>query len=313
MQAGTATIGDFARGGAPVRAVAPEAVPAMAAFTADDGEPIRVWRLGIGRPVVLLHGLTCSHRDWSEAARALSRSHEVFAWEARAHRAGAAAGAEAPSIGRMARDLANLIDHFDLADAFLVGHSMGAAVALEYLRQHGSAKVAGVCLVDHSPRLVASRDWRLGARGASILATGLRLAAALGADLSGVALRALGLAPKAVPEEPDQAASTRDALARENVDSLARIMESVLAADHRDVLPRIPVPVFAVFGGASPLYSRVPLARYYESVVANARSVVYKEAGHSPHREVPGRFVADLLAFIGENVAPASDASAARA
>src|SRR5512147_2911458 len=100
MQAGTATIEDFARGGAPARAFAPEAVPAMKTFTADDGEPIRVWRLGAGRPVVLLHGLTCSHRDWNDAARALSGSHEVFAWEARAHRPGAPRGAEPPSVGR---------------------------------------------------------------------------------------------------------------------------------------------------------------------------------------------------------------------
>lgn len=302
MQAGTATIEDFARTGAPVRAFAPEAVPAMATFTADDGEPIRVWRLGGGRPVVLLHGLTCSHRDWSDAARALSGSHEVFAWEARAHRLGAPRGAEPPSVGRMARDLANLIDHFALVDAVLVGHSMGASVALEYLRQHGSERVAGVCLVDHSPRVVASREWRLGARGAALLATGFRLAAALGADLSGVALRALGLAPKAVPEESNPAAATRDALARENVESLGQIMQSILAADHRDVLQSVSVPVLAVFGGASPLYRRVPLARYYAKVVANFRGVVYDEAGHSPHREAPGRFVSDLLAFIEESV-----------
>jgi non-heme chloroperoxidase len=302
MQAGTATIGDFARGGTPVRAVAPEAVPAMAAFKADDGESIRVWRLGAGRPVVLLHGLTCSHRDWNDAACALSKSHEVFAWEARAHRPGAPQGAEPPSVGRMARDLANLIDHFGLVDAVLVGHSMGASVALEYLRQHGSARVAGVCLIDHSPRVVASREWRLGARGGSLLAMGFRLAAALGADLSSVALRALGLAPKALREEPDQAAATRHTPARDNVESLGRIMQSILAADHRDVLQSVSVPVFAVFGGASPLYRRVPLARYYAKVVANFRGVVYDEAGHSPHREAPGRFVSDLLAFIEESV-----------
>jgi pimeloyl-ACP methyl ester carboxylesterase len=313
MQAGAAAIDEFARSSAATHAVAREAAPALSTFVADDGEAIRVWRLGAGRPVILLHGLTCSHRDWSDAARVLARTHEVFAWEARAHRADTPRGKDAPSVDRMARDLANLIDHFGIAGAVVVGHSMGAAVALEYLRQRGSARVAGMCLVDHSPRLVDSRDWRLGARGGSLLARCLRFAAALGTDASGVALRALGIAPKAMPAAPDRSAAARNALGRENVASLGRLMQSLLAVDHRDVLASVTVPVFAVFGGASPLYRRVPLARYYESIVADIRSVVYREAGHSPHREVPGRFVADLLAFIEESVSRSLSAVSGRA
>ena len=302
MQAGTVTIGSFTGHGGATRAHGSVAVPAMATFVADDGEPLRVWRLGAGRPIILLHGLTCSHRDWSDAARSLATSHEVFAWEARAHGVREASGVAEPTVSRMAQDLANLIEHFGLRNAVLVGHSMGGAVALEYLRQFGSARIGAVCLVDHSPRLIATREWRLGVRGGSLLAKCLRGAAALGADVSGIALRLLGLASKSVPEESDEAAAVRDALARRNVRSLGHMMQSVLAADHRELLARIDVPVFAVFGGASPLYGRVPLARYYASVIANFRSVVYEEAGHSPHREMPGRFVADLLSFIDEAV-----------
>jgi pimeloyl-ACP methyl ester carboxylesterase len=302
MQAGIATIEDFAQIRDAPRAVVRKAAPAMATFLADDGEPIRVWRLGAGRPVVLLHGLTCSHRDWEDAARTLAQSHEVFAWQARAHHTDEPRGSDTPDIARMARDLANLIEHFDLPRVVLVGHSMGAAIVLEYLQRFGSAHVVGICLVDHSPRLAPASDWQLGVRGGSALSRALGAAAALGTDLSGLALRALGLPRKAVPEESERLVAERDALAPANVRALGRIMQSLLAADHREVLHRIDVPVLGVFGGASPLYRRVPLAHYYESVVANIRSVVYDDAGHSPHREMPRRFVADLLAFIEDTV-----------
>lgn len=303
MLAGTAAFEGFAAAHDVARVAAPAAVPAMAGFVADDGEPIRVWRLGAGRPVILLHGLTCSHRDWAEAARLLAPSHEVFAWEARSHGPLARRGTDEPGIARMARDLEILLGHFGLRDAVVVGHSMGAAVALEHLRRYGSARVAALCLVDHSPRLVASRGWRFGVPGAAFLARSLRLAAALGAEAGGLALRALAVACKDVPEEPRAAAAERDACARRNMRSLARILETVLAADHREVLARIDVPVLGVFGGASPLYARVPLTRYYAAAIADFRGLTYPGAGHSPHREAPARFAADLAAFIAGAVA----------
>ena len=52
-------------------------------FEADDGQAIPVRVLGSGEPpIVLVHGLGCSHRHWMPVARRLARRHRVLAWDA---------------------------------------------------------------------------------------------------------------------------------------------------------------------------------------------------------------------------------------
>jgi pimeloyl-ACP methyl ester carboxylesterase len=53
----------------------------LAHFGADDGQPIPVQVRGTGPPVVLVHGLACSHRHWSAVAGRLARAHRVYAWD----------------------------------------------------------------------------------------------------------------------------------------------------------------------------------------------------------------------------------------
>ena len=54
-------------------------------FTASDGQVVPVCVLGAGPPLVLVHGVGCSHRDWLPVAKRLARRHCVLAWDARGH------------------------------------------------------------------------------------------------------------------------------------------------------------------------------------------------------------------------------------
>lgn len=94
--------------------------------------PLHVEVAGDGPPVVLLHGLTASHRYVVMGSRHLERSgHRVLAYDARGH--GASDPAPTPDAygyEHLADDLVRVLEEHGMPRAVLVGASMGAHTAL---------------------------------------------------------------------------------------------------------------------------------------------------------------------------------------
>src|SRR5204863_3308475 len=110
------------------RAPAPTAVevdPAGRLPVADTG-PVS----GDRRPVVLLAGLGLDHECWAGPATALAgRGHRVVGIDLRGTgRSAAPTGGY--TLDRLALDVTAVLDHLDLSDVVLVGHSFGAQVGL---------------------------------------------------------------------------------------------------------------------------------------------------------------------------------------
>ncbi|WP_374279235.1 alpha/beta fold hydrolase [Azonexus sp.] len=125
----------------------------MSHFFADDGARIHIHISGDGPPVVMLHGWTSSHQEWFPFLAALQPKHRVYRWDARGHGGHPLDGGTPPTAQRMARDLQNLLDHYALDRVVVVGHSMGALTLWQYIRDFGTERLAGVCIIDQSPRL----------------------------------------------------------------------------------------------------------------------------------------------------------------
>ncbi len=81
-----------------------------------------------GAPIVLLHGLLGSARNWSSIARQLAERHRVFALDLRNH--GRSPWADTMSFDDMAGDVAAFIEQAGLSPLTLVGHSLGGKVAM---------------------------------------------------------------------------------------------------------------------------------------------------------------------------------------
>ncbi|MBA8794855.1 pimeloyl-ACP methyl ester carboxylesterase [Friedmanniella endophytica] len=90
-----------------------------------------------GGPVVLLHGGMLSiDLAWAELIPALRRRHRVIAPELQGHgRTNDTGRSVTPAAS--AGDVVALLDHLGIDRAHVVGHSMGAAVALELAVSHG--------------------------------------------------------------------------------------------------------------------------------------------------------------------------------
>ena len=114
---------------------------------------------GAGQPVVLIHGYPLSGRAWDKQVPALlDAGHRVITYDRRGF-----GQSSQPVTGydydTFAADLSSLLDHLDLHDAVLVGHSMGTGEVTRYLGRYGSARVArGVLVSPIPPFLLATPD-----------------------------------------------------------------------------------------------------------------------------------------------------------
>jgi pimeloyl-ACP methyl ester carboxylesterase len=274
----------------------------MKHFVADDGEPIHVEIAGTGTPLVMLHGWTASHQEWSPMVAAFAVRHQVYRWDARGHGGHALGTKTRPTVQRMAQDLRNLLDHYALRDTVLVGHSMGALTIWEYLHSFGAAGIAKLCLIDQSPKLVTDDAWALGIYGDFDRQRAEDFVGELRAEFTETVLRlaAHGLNRRARVKYDENAKGwqrVRETLRKLDPAPLIDIWTSLAAADYRDVLERIERPTLLVWGGASNFYG-LATAQYVHEHIRGSVLHVYDDTDHSPHQWQRERFERDLLAFI---------------
>lgn len=274
----------------------------MSHFLADDGAKIHVKISGEGSPIVMLHGWTSSHQEWFPFLNELHRRHRVFRWDARGHGGHPLDHGEPPTVERMARDLANLLDHYHLDEVMAVGHSMGALTLWQYIRDFGTGRLSKLCFIDQSPKLLTEPGWDHGIYGdfgpekASELMTWLEEDFAEGV----LKLTAFGLNQRAREKYLAGASGwerSRAALRTQNPSPLIACWASLTAADYRDVLRQIDIPSMLVYGGLSNFY-RTETAHYVANEIADAVLHIYEGCDHSPHQWQRERFARELMQFI---------------
>ena len=92
---------------------------------------LAIWHAGEGTdPVICLHGITAQHRAFNATARYLGPSRGLVGVDLRGR-----GDSDKPESGygleTHASDVVRILDHIGLEQAILVGHSMGAFVALK--------------------------------------------------------------------------------------------------------------------------------------------------------------------------------------
>ncbi len=91
-------------------------------------------RAGSGDPLVILHGLFGSGKNWHSQARRFAEHFEVFSVDLRNH--GQSFHADEMSYPAMAADLLQLLDGLGLGACRMLGHSMGGKVAMTLAIQY---------------------------------------------------------------------------------------------------------------------------------------------------------------------------------
>lgn len=107
---------------------------------------------GQGLPLVLIHGLGSSARDWERQVPAFCEQYRVLTFDLRGH--GQSAKPPGPySISLFAEDTARLIQGLGLGPAHVLGISLGGMIALQ-LAVSAPAQVKSLIVVNAGPEFI---------------------------------------------------------------------------------------------------------------------------------------------------------------
>jgi pimeloyl-ACP methyl ester carboxylesterase len=103
---------------------------------------------GSGTPLVILHGLFGSAKNWQSHARFLATKFRVINVDLRNH--GDSFHSDTMNYRVMAEDVVQLLDQLEVSQCNLLGHSMGGKVAMTVAQKY-PARVARLIVADIAP------------------------------------------------------------------------------------------------------------------------------------------------------------------
>jgi 3-oxoadipate enol-lactonase len=246
---------------------------------------------GAGDPVVLIHGLGSSARDWEQQVPALAERYRVLTYDVRGH--GRSTKPRGPySVAQFAKDLALLLEALQHRPAHVVGISMGGMIAFQLAVERPDL-VRSLVIVNSGPAFVPSRL-------AEHLAVWSRIAIA---KLRGPGAMGGVLAPRLFPY-PDQERLRRlfvERWAENDKDAYYAALRAIIGWSVRDRVGGIRCPVLVV--AADHDYTPVSAKEAYLPLMPRATLKVIADSRHATPMERPQAFNAVLLDFLDAQTA----------
>lgn len=243
---------------------------------------------GKGPAMILIGGLFVDHTIWSPVIDKLSQHFRVIAFDNR----GIAEVTEEPySTTTMAEDTIKLMDHLGIDKAYIVGHSMGGAIAqmialLYPERVSALAICASFAKLGPKANLFATINQKL-----FDIKVPMKLMLRVNTALL-FGSRAIDLG-KAI----DQFVQMGESLPTE---TLPHQIEACKTHDTMDRLKMIDVPTLVIVGEEDAL-APVNNSREIHERIRNSRLVILPDIGHMLQIEDPELFVHELLQGHVEN------------
>jgi pimeloyl-[acyl-carrier protein] methyl ester esterase len=270
----------------------------MATIETHGGVRLHAAVAGAGRPLVLLHGWSLSHRAFAPQISALAGRFRVIAPDLRGHGDSAAPGASC-TVGDFAADLAALLGALEVSGALVAGWSWGAEIALFALPSLRD-RIAGLALLSATPRFTAGEGWPHGLPESRVRALRARLARA--PDETRRAFFHGMFADGEVGDRERERLAAEQLAAPPDVAAARATLDALVATDLRDrVAPARELPVLLVHGDRDAICDPAASA-WLQAQLPRSRREVLAGAGHAPQLSRPEQ-VSSLLAAFAEELA----------
>lgn len=243
----------------------------------DDNIRIHYTDKGIGKAIVFVHGWASNGAGFLTSVRYLKNKYRVITIDLRGN-----GNSEVVDNGitmeRCAKDLEQLLDNLNLKEVTLIGWSMGAQVVFEYINNYGCKRLKNIGIVDMTPKLINDEEWNLGLYHGTFKAKdSLKALSDMSRDwISFTEDFYKAVAPHFT--EKDLVAIRHDNKLV-NPNAAIAMWIAMSNKDYREMLSRINVPAFIMYGEKSTLYSK-ETAEYIHSKIPNSKLICFEGCSH---------------------------------
>lgn len=270
----------------------------MAYFLTSDNVKLYYEEHGEGKPLVLIHGWSCSHKFFKFQIDELAKHYRVIAYDLRGHGI-----SEVPDFGvnipRYAQDLKDLIEYLDLKDVSLVGWSMGTTITFEYIKQFGCDNLNKLCFIDMTPKLITDESWPHGLYSDFSHTANLEILETMNKGWEEFSkIFVPGIFAKSGCKDKELLDWSFEEALKNSEDIMIRMWISMSYQNYLDLLSKISVPVLITYGEESMLYS-AKNSEYMAEKIPDAKVLPFPVCGHGLHLEKPEMFNENLIEFLG--------------
>lgn len=254
-----------------------------------NGIDIYYERIGEGQPILLIHGLGSSSRDWEMQIPSFSKQYQVISFDLRGH--GQSQKPSGPyTMSLFAKDTAELVKSLGLAPVHVVGISLGGMIAFQLALDHPEL-IKSLVIVNTGPEVVVRtmKDrWQVFFRFAIVYLLGMRK---MGEVLS------KRLFPK------DEQASLRQLFvehwAENDTQAYLNTLRAIVGWSVTDQIHKINLPTLVV--AAEHDYTPVSAKEAFVSKMPRAKLVVVENSRHATPVDSPEKFNEIVLSCLSKN------------
>jgi 3-oxoadipate enol-lactonase len=243
---------------------------------------------GDGEPVLLIHGLGSSSRDWELQVPSLAKNYQVVVYDVRGH-----GQSDKPSgpyrIALFAQDAIALIKVLEIAPVHVIGISMGGMIGLQ-LAVDAPELVRSLVVVNSGPEMVVKsmKDrFRVYQRDLIVRVMGMRKMAEVLSQR---------LFPK--PEQGDIRKIFIERWAQNDPRAYRESFKAIVGWTVVDQLDVIRCPVLVV--AADEDYTPVESKAAYVELLLRGEMVVIKDSRHATPVEKPEEFNQVIIEFLDQ-------------
>jgi 2-succinyl-6-hydroxy-2,4-cyclohexadiene-1-carboxylate synthase len=246
---------------------------------------------GEGHPVFLLHGYTGNLRNWALQVATLSNEYRMVSIDHRGHgESDKPQDADGYTLAGMAEDALGVLDHLGIEECYLVGHSMGGAIAQQLALAHPE-RVRALVLLD---------TWSEVPRGRGVAERARLLELAETEGMEAVfeeQLRSEPLRLQQLEQHPVFLATWRQQFLMTSPEAYVHCARAIGATPSwRDELRRIGVPALVICGENDEPF--IEACRQLHEGIAGSELAWIPNAGHTPQIENAAAFNPVLTGFL---------------
>jgi len=271
----------------------------MSYFTLSNGEKLYYEDTGSGdQTIILMHGWTSTHEAFAPCVPEISKKARCITYDHRGHGNSKDVNSDHVTMDTLAGDLNELITGLGLSDVVLLGWSMGAGVAMNYMSVYGCDALKRVILCDMTPKQLNDEGWKLGLYQGEYTKDDLEKDSKkkfypVYRSFVVNAIPRLKKIPKFLLKKP-----LMKTLSECDEKTLITLSVSMNEKDYRESVEKITVPVSYFYAVPGSLFSPELADWYREHIHSEYEAIAFEDSTHMLVTDKPEQFTEEVIKVL---------------